>query len=131
MIVAAAAALEDAITKLPERTEKMKEFQTTLESGLDDLGIEVIGKGVNRAPNTTFLCVPDGKSMQALLCLGAKNIHVGLGSACGSLHSAVSPLAQAIGRDGGPHDFMRISTYGEYASEDALLFLDEFKKCIV
>lgn len=131
-IVATAAALEDAIKTLPERTVKMKEFQTTLESGLDNLGIEVIGKGaVERSPNTTFMHIPDGKAMQILLCLGGENIHVGLGSACGSFHSGMSPLMTAMGRSGGAHDFMRVSTYGEYASEDALLFLDKLQECIM
>lgn len=129
-IVSTAVALEDSLETLNERIEKMKEFQTTLEDGLENMKIKIIGKKSPRLPNTTFIKIPHGRAMQILLSLGEAGIHVGLGSACGSMHTGPSPLMQAMGFDGGAHDFMRISTFGEYASKEAKLFLDKFRKCI-
>ncbi len=122
-IVATASALEESINTLSERTQNMVSFQTALENGLTQRGFDIIGKAVRRAPNTTFVNIPN-LAAGLVLKLSEKGIHVGLGSACGSMHAGNSPLMTVLGRGGGAHDFMRISQYGEYNSNDAKYFLD-------
>ena len=95
---------------------------------MEDLGFDVVGKEANRVPNTTFVHIPNGGGIQVLVGLGARNIHVGLGSACGSGYRGASPLMKALGREGGPHDYIRISTFGEYTASDAREFLLAFEK---
>lgn len=120
--VAAAVALEEAINSLESRTKNMISFQTTLEQGLKSKGFEIIGEGAPRSPGTTFVRIPD-KGLYTVMKLGEHGIHVGLGSACGSIHTGESPLMEAIGCEGGVHDFMRVSQFGEYNDNDAKHFL--------
>lgn len=127
--VATAAALEDAVATLEQRTKNMIEFQSILEQGLESLGFEIIGKNATRSPNTTFVYMP-GKGLESVIKLGEKGIHVGLGSACGSLHSGESPLMKRLGRKGGVHDFMRISQFGEYGEKEAKHFLKTLEKVL-
>lgn len=120
--VATAAALENVIETLNIRTQKMVIFQSIIEDKLNNLGFEIIGKGVNRSPNTTFVSMPN-QGLMTMMKLGEQGIHLGLGSACGSLHTGPSPLMKTLGRQGGVHDFMRISQFGEYGEEEAKYFI--------
>ncbi|HVI42065.1 MAG TPA: aminotransferase class V-fold PLP-dependent enzyme [Anaerovoracaceae bacterium] len=122
-IVATAVALEDAIATLPYRQINMTLFQGTLEAGLKTRGHEIIGTDVRRAWNTTFFNLPN-KAMHAIMALGEKGIHVGLGSACGSMHAGPSPLMKVLGRQGSVHDYIRVSQWGEYNDKDAEHFLN-------
>lgn len=126
-VVAASVALEDMIVALPIRTEKMKAFQSTLENGLESLNLEIIAKTSVRSPNTTFVNIPS-QAFLLMNYLGENNIHVGLGSACGSAHAGPSPLMSRLGRNGGIHDYLRISQMGEYDEKDAEYILDVVKK---
>lgn len=128
-IVASTAALEDCISTLPQRTENMMAFQNKLESELINRGVEVIGINTNRSPNTTFIFVP-GKAIHLLLELGKLGIHVGLGSACGSMHSGTSPTIDALGRTGNNQDYIRISQFGDYNEKDAEYFITQFDKAL-
>ncbi len=127
--VATSVALEEAISSLETRTTKMVEFQTTIEKKLQQLGFDIIGKNAPRSPNTTFVNIPE-IAIETMLKLGAYGIHVGLGSACGSLHTGPSPLMKALGRAGGAHDFLRISQFGEYGEDDAKHFIKMLDKCL-
>lgn len=127
--VATAVALEEAVSTLEERTIKMIEFQKTLEDGFEAMGLEIIGKAATRVPNTTFVRVP-AKGLYSVMKLGEHGIHVGLGSACGSMHTGESPLMEAIGCGGNVHDFMRISQFGDYGEKDAKHFLATLKKIL-
>jgi len=127
-IVATAVALEDALKTLQERTEKMFEFRMTLEKGLKELGFEVIGEGERRVPNTTFVKVPCHDPQKAncglalMMELGdfsVYGVHVGLGSACGSMYTGGSPLMEALGRPSDGQDYIRISQWGDYGEEEA------------
>jgi cysteine sulfinate desulfinase/cysteine desulfurase-like protein len=93
------------------------------------MNLEVIGKNVPRVPNTTFVNIPE-KAMLVLLELSKNDIVVGLGSACGSMHTGNSPLMNALGRDGGAHDFIRISQEGYYGRKEALVVADQINKAI-
>ena len=123
-IVATAAALEWAIETMPARTAKMIEFRDILESGLEEMGFEIIGKGVSRTPGVTFVRVGPGKGIEYMLALGGEGISVGLGSACGC---GTNSLMTRIGKSSNQHDYMRISQFGEYGKEEAEEFLTTLK----
>ena len=126
-VVATAAALEDTVMTMPERLEKMREFQRYIEPRLEELGCEVVAKDAARVPNTTFIRLPKPVAMEVLLELSTEGIFVGLGSACGSLHTGDSPLMKALGSNGGADDFIRISQHGYYGKQDASLFIDKMQ----
>lgn len=127
--VATAVALEEAISTLEKRAENMKAFQSTLEDGLERFGYEILGKGAPRAPGTTFVKMP-GKGLTTVFKLGEAGIHVGLGSACGSMHTGASSVAKALGVSGDVQDFMRISQFGEYTDADAKIVLSKIEKAL-
>jgi cysteine desulfurase len=128
-VVGTAVALEEALSTLEYRREKMRNFQMTLEKSLKELGFEVIGSDSNRSPNTTFVRTPfPGGGMDLLLKLSESKIYVGLGSACGSMYTGGSPLMQKLGRPSNGEDYLRISTFGQYDSSDALYLVDRLSK---
>ena len=129
-VVATAAALEEELMTMPERLVKMKEFQSTLEPALEELGCEIIAKNAARVSNTTFIKLPTTQAMEILLDLSRNGIYVGLGSACGSLHTGDTPLMQALGREGGAGDFLRFSQHGDYGKAEALFVIDKIKQII-
>jgi len=128
-IVATAKALEETLFNMPERLNNMREFQTTLEDGLEEMRIEIIGKGARRVPNTTFIKLP-GIAFNILAELSQKGIYVGMGSACGSLHTGQSLVMKALNQSGDGQDFIRISQHGEYRKADALYLLRELSALI-
>ncbi len=130
-VVATAAALEDAIKTMSERTQMMEDFRSILEPGIKELGFEIVAEQARRCPNTTFVSMPNGQGFVLMSALGERGIYVGLGSACGSAYTGASPLMRQLGRTGGPHDYMRISQFGEYSSKEAKLFLDTLRKCMI
>ena len=123
-VVATAAALEEVLFMMPERLCKMKEFQLVLEDRLQDMGLEVIGKNATRVANTTFVKMP-GIAFSILAALSNKQIYVGMGSACGSMHTGASLSMKTIGQAGEAHDFLRISQHGEYGKQEALILADQ------
>lgn len=125
--VATSVALEEAISTLEKRTENMKIFQYIVERFFYQNGFDIIGYGANRSPNTTFVHLPE-QGLLTLMKLGENGIYTGLGSACGSMHTGPSPLMKQLGREGGIHDFMRISQFGEYGEEDAKHFINVLEK---
>lgn len=127
--VACAVALEESIRTLPERTTRMQEFQLVLEAGLEKRGFEIIGNGAKRIPGTTFTSLP-GKAFSVLLSLSEQGIYVGLGSACGSMHTGPSKLLSCMNRTDDAHDVMRISQTGEYTGVDAEYFLTVLDKIL-
>lgn len=127
--VATSVALEDALETLDARRQKMTEFQTTLEGGLEEKGYKIIGKDAVRSPNTTFVNIPN-KAMKALMDLGDKGIYAGLGSACGSIHTDKSPLLRALKLNGGIHDYIRFSQWGNYAAAEAKDVLKILEKAL-
>lgn len=129
-IVATVDALLEALETLDERTNKMIQFRDYIEPELEDLGFEIIGKNEKRAPNVTFVKAPKS-AIELMLKLGEKDIHIGLGSACGSLYVNSSPLLKAIGRaEDNVQNYLRISQWGEYGIEDAKRFIGEIKNIL-
>lgn len=132
-VVATAAALEEAINSLPERNKNMLKFRSTLENGLKELKFEIIGEKTNRVPNTTFVKVPCNSGncgMILLLQLGNVGVHVGLGSACGSMYTGGSPLMKALNRPSDGQEYIRISQWGQYGTEEAKCVLKNIEKCL-
>ncbi len=129
-VVATAAALEEELMTMPERLVKMKEFQSTLEDGLINIGYEIIGYNANRVMNTSCVAGFNDKSFEVLLGLSKIGIYVGLGSACGSMHTGVSPTLAALGKKYKANDILRISQHGDYDKNDAIYFLNQLKKII-
>ncbi len=123
-IVSMAAALEEAVETLEKRRAKMLEFRELLEMGLEEMGFEIIGKNAQRVPNTTFAKVPEDKfpshgGFLLMTELSRKNIYIGMGSACGALHTGGSPLMTALGRPSDGQDYVRISQWGTYGADEA------------
>lgn len=128
-IVSTATALEVAINSLAFRQEKMLSFQKTLEIGLEEFGFEIIGKYQPRVWNTTYAYAP-GKAIQILMELDKEGIFIGLGSACGALHTGASKTIRELNRPGTNHDYLRISQWGDYDSKDAEFILGKIRKVI-
>lgn len=130
-IVASAVALEEAINSLPERTENMKSFQKTLENELLNMGFEIIGYNASRSPSTTYFAGLKF-SQKTILDLSEKEIFVGSGSACSSGISGFNaiPTMKALDKDYHLGQVMRISTFGEYISNDAAYFIKVLKEVL-
>lgn len=128
-VVAAAAALEETLMSMPERLGNMQQFQTTLEERLQEMELEIIGKNAPRVANTTFVSIP-GIAFPILAELSRKGIYVGMGSACGSMHTGPSLTMKTLGIEGDAHDFLRISQHGEYGKQDAIYLADNIFKLL-
>lgn len=119
MIIAAAVALEDAIKTLSARYNRALIFKSIIESAIKSIGINIIGEGADRVPYTTFINVGKRMGPHIMSQLEADEIFVGLGSACGSLHSNTNPTMSALGYNGSYHDNIRISQWGDYGEKEA------------
>lgn len=129
-VVATLAALENALMTLQDRTANMLEFQKTLEDGLENMNLTIIGKDAKyRSPNTTFVYGLN-YARKTLLDLSDKGIYVGLGSACGSYHTDISPIMNKLNIKCSIDNVMRISQWGEYNSNDAKYFLNILKNVL-
>lgn len=120
--VAAATALQEANNSWLERQQKMLDFQSTLEFGLKNRGYSIVAEDSPRSLGITLVAGWED-SLSLLLDLEKENIFVGVGSACSSLESEVSPALQALGRTETKENLLRISTFGEYDGKDAQHFL--------
>jgi cysteine desulfurase len=119
MILATSVALDEAIGTLSKRYENALTFRAIVEGALVGMGVEVIGDRGSRVPYTTLVNIGKKMAPYVLTQLEADNIYVGLGSACGSLHSNSNPVMTALGYGGRAHDYMRISQWGNYAEREA------------
>jgi cysteine desulfurase len=111
-------ALEQALLTLSQRTINMLEFREILETGLEELKFKIIGKEHNRCPNVSFVYAPN-LGHKLLFELEKHDVYIGLGSACGSLHSGPSPLMEALNLPGTTGDYIRISQWGNYGIKEA------------
>lgn len=119
MIVSTAVALEESLKTLPSRYEKALLFRSILEDTITKKGAEILGMNASRIPHTTFVRVGNRMASYIMTQLEAEGIYVGLGSACGSLHSNSNPIATALGYAGSVEDYLRISQYGDYGENEA------------
>lgn len=123
--------LAEALDTLDERRANMCEFQAVFETGLKELGCEIVGEGAPRLYGITYAKSPkDMGGVDLLIKLAQEGIHIGLGSACGQITVGPSRLLKALGRDDDGQNYFRISQWGEYKKEDAVFVLDKIKECI-
>jgi len=121
MVIATAVALEEAIKTLQVRYHRALNFRSIIESAVKLIGIEVIGEGATRIPHATFLNIGKRMGPHVMAQMEAEGMFVGLGSACGSLHSSTSPIMTALGYGGSSQDNIRISQWGDYGEREARL----------
>lgn len=126
-ILATAEALEDVLKTLQSRQEKMIEFHSLLESGLENRGTRIIAKNADRLKNTTFFYL-ENQAADKMLKMSEQGIHYGLGSACGSVYADISQSLKALGETGSFCDYARVSSWGQYGKKEAERFLDIFDK---
>jgi cysteine desulfurase len=135
-IVETSLALQDSIASIDNEYNSKKRkclgFRKVLEEGLEGLGCKVICKDQNRIYNTTFVRVPGvDNGILLLKKLADHNIHVGLGSACGSFVIQDSTVMQALGmKESGNISYIRISQNGEYDERHANIILDHIYKSL-
>ena len=130
MIHATATALNVAVKTIRQRYENALLFNTTLETGIKDLGIEIIGEGHYRIPHTTFIKIGKKMGHYIISQLEAEGIHVGSGSACGAIHSGSNPVMSALGMGGSAKDYIRISQWGNYGVREAKMVLKALARCV-
>jgi len=121
MVVATAVALEEAVKTLSARYHRALNFRSIIESAVKSIGVDIVGENANRIPHATFLNVGKKMGPHVMAQLEADGIFVGLGSACGSLHSQTNPIMTALGYGGSFQDNIRISQWGDYGEREARL----------
>jgi cysteine desulfurase len=128
LILASAVALEEAIKTIPSRYEKAIRFSSVLDNGVEEFGLKVIAKNYNKIPHTSFIKIGKKAGPYIMSQLESDGIFIGLGSACGALHTASSPIMSALGEGGLAHDYIRISQWGNYGEEEAKYVVNALKK---
>jgi cysteine sulfinate desulfinase/cysteine desulfurase-like protein len=128
MIIATAIALEEAIKTLPERYNRALSFRAIIEQAVKSIGINIIGESVNRIPHVSFFNVGKKMGPHIMTQMEAEGIFVGLGAACGSLHSNTNPIMTALGYGGSSQDNIRISQWGDYGEKEARIVAQTLTK---
>jgi len=121
MIVATSVALEESLKTLQPRYHRALNFRSIIESAAKSIGITIIGENSTRIPHATFLNIGKKMGPHVMAQMEAEGIFIGLGSACGSLHSNTNPVMTAMGYGGHAHDNIRLSQWGDYGEREARL----------
>ncbi len=96
------AAVEAAMTALPEDTSRIRDLRNRLEDGLRQTPeLIVFSAGVQRLPNTTLFTVPGLKAETAVIGFDLAGVAVSSGSACSSGKVQPSHVLEAMGFDAG------------------------------
>jgi cysteine desulfurase len=119
MVIATSVALEEALKTLSIRYQNALHFREIIEIAAKTIGINIIGEETNRIPHATFLNIGKQMGPHVMAQMEVDGIFVGLGSACGALHSNTSPIMTALGYGGSSQDNIRISQWGEYSEREA------------
>jgi cysteine desulfurase len=127
-IIATATALEEAVISIPKRYENALVFRSVIESGLKELGFNIIGENSNRIPYTTFAYIGNKRGAFLMEHLESCGIYIGLGSACNSLTKKASETMMALGNGGNISDYVRISQWGNYGEVEAKQVINTIKK---
>ena len=115
-----ALAMENSIKNMNSNMDRAFGFTYYLENHLTEMGFEIIGQKASRIPTTTLARVPNDLGFELLLELENENIHIGLGSACGSAVKQPLKSVVALGYDDAINtQFIRISQDGRYDRNDA------------
>ena len=119
-IMGMAAALEEAVERMPEHTEKVMAMRDRLIQGLGRIPHSVLnGDPVNRLPGNVSFCFEGIEGEALLLMLDAHGVSASSGSACTSGSLDPSHVLLAIGR---PHEIahgsLRLSLSEENTDEE-------------
>ncbi len=115
----------------PEEAERLQVLRDRMEQALIKRSPELvfIGKGVPRAPNTSFFALPGIPSQTLLMALDLDGISVSNGSACSSGTVKSSRVLKAAGYDETiAGSALRISTGWHTAPDDIDRFLESWEK---
>jgi len=127
-IVAFCAGLKDCIEKMPDKINKMMEFQTNLENNLKSYELNVIGIEGKRIPSISMIHIPKIAHF-VLNDLSEKlNIHCSSGAACSSKLTTLNPTMEMLGIRGTVNDFIRISSNGNYDKNDGIFVAEQIIK---
>jgi cysteine desulfurase len=127
LILAFLAGLKDCINKMPEKIAKMKEFQESLENKLKDT-IEVIYRCEERVPSITMVHIPKIAHFILNELSEKLNIHCSSGAACSSKLTTINSTMQILGIEAGNNDTLRISSSGDYGSNDGIYVAEQIIK---
>jgi cysteine desulfurase len=119
MIIAASVALEEAIKTLQVRYHRALNFRLIIETAVKSIGIEIVGENSLRIPHASFMNIGKKMGPHVMAQMEADGIYIGLGSACGSLHSNTNPVMTALGYGGSSQDNIRVSQWGDYGETEA------------
>ena len=131
-IVAAAAALKEAVSDLPESSQKLVPLRDKLIDGLLAIPHSVLnGDKEQRLPGNVNICFEGIEGESLLLLLDAKGISASSGSACTSGSLDPSHVLLAIGR---PHEIahgsLRLSLSDENTEEEIDYIIQEVKNVV-
>ncbi|TGM03888.1 cysteine desulfurase family protein, partial [Leptospira jelokensis] len=116
---------------LSTKIERLKNFQSQLESELESFGCEIIAKNEKRLPNTSFFLLPIQTVDFFLLGLEEKGIIVSTGSSCKSrAREASKSLLQMGYSEEEALRAIRISTGSFTTLEDLEILISEIKELI-
>ncbi len=131
-ICAMAAAMKEAVEKLPENAEKLAKMRDRLIEGLGEISHSVLnGSRTQRLPGNVNMCFEGIEGESILLLLDAKGICASSGSACTSGSLDPSHVLLAIGR---PHEVahgsLRLSLCEENTPEDMEFIIKSVKEVV-
>lgn len=131
-IVAAAAALKEAVSDLPESSQKLVPLRDKLIDGLLAIPHSVLnGDKEQRLPGNVNICFEGIEGESLLLLLDAKGISASSGSACKSGSLDPSHVLLAIGR---PHEIahgsLRLSLSDENTEKEIDYIIQEVKNVV-
>ena len=124
-------AMENIIKNMHNNMDRAFGFRFYLENRLNEIGFEIIGQKAARIPTTTLAKVPKDLGLELLLELEQYNIHIGLGSACGSVIKQPLKSVIALGyEDAINTQFIRISQDGRYDRSNANYVCESIEKSL-
>ena len=127
-IVGMAAALDEAVAKMDEHTEKVTALRDKLIAGLSQIPHCVLnGDPVSRLPGNVSFCFEGIEGEALLLLLDAKGVAASSGSACTSGSLDPSHVLLAIGR---PHEIAHGSLRLSLCHENTMEEMDHILKVV-
>ena len=131
-IVAMAAALQESVENMKEKSKKITEIRNRIIGGLWEINNSVLnGSKARRLPNNISFCFKGIQGEALLLLLDTYGICVSSGSACTSGSLEPSHVLTAIGRkEDMIYGSLRISISEETTIEDADYIIDSVQECV-
>lgn len=127
-----AAAMKEAVAKIPENTPKLIKMRDRLIEGLAEIPHSILnGSKTNRLPGSVNMCFEGIEGESLLLLLDAKGICASSGSACTSGSLDPSHVLLAIGR---PHEVahgsLRLTLSEENSPEEMEFIIKSVKEVV-